>query len=40
MALDALSPIIIAAEHQIMPMQQVLLQAFFTTIDSCTTVQD
>mmetsp|Transcript_39272 Transcript_39272/g.51389 ORF Transcript_39272/g.51389 Transcript_39272/m.51389 type:complete len:237 (-) Transcript_39272:402-1112(-) len=40
MALDALSPIIIAAEHQIMPFQQGLLQAFFTTIDQCTTVQD
>ena len=40
MALDALSPLIIAAEHQIMPMQQALLQAFFTTIDNCTTIQD
>ena len=40
MALTALSAIIIAAEHQILPYMQALLQTFFQTIEKCTDVQD
>lgn len=40
MALNALSPIIICAEHHILPRRDELLQAFFNTIQNATTLQD
>ncbi len=40
MALTALSSIIIAAERNILPFQQSLLQSFFSTIERCTEMQD
>lgn len=40
MALSALSPIIIAAEHHILPTRDALLQSFFNTIKSATSLQD
>lgn len=40
MALSALSPIIIAAEHNIMPTRDALLQSFFNTIQNATSIQD
>ena len=40
MALTALSSIIIAAEHQILPSRDVLMQSFFETIRGASTLQD
>lgn len=40
MALTALSAIIIAAEFQILPMRDPLLQSFFNTIRNATSLQD
>ena len=40
MALNALSPIIIAAEHQILPTRDALLQSFFQTIQNATSLAD
>ena len=40
MALTALSPIIIAAEHNIIPTRDALLQSFFNTIENSTTLAD
>ena len=40
MALNALAPIITAAEHNILPMRDTLLQIFLTTIQNATTLQD
>ena len=40
MALTALSPIIIAAEHHIMPTRDALLEAFFNTIKNASSIQD
>ena len=38
MALTALSPIIIAAEHNILPTRDALLQSFFNTIQNSTSL--
>ena len=40
MALTALSAIIIAAEHQVLPSRDVLMQALFDTIRNATSIQD
>jgi len=40
MALTALSSLIIAAEHNILPLQQPLLVTLFTTIELSTGIQD
>ena len=40
MALTALSAIIIAAEFQILPMRDTLLQSFFNTIRNANTLAD